>query len=354
MSHKGGSERIAVNLAKEMVDKYEVSLLSMQMSNEKMTFSLDPRVEFICMERGHHKLGVLYMLLAIKHRERLNNRIWDVIICIGFETSLFPCLITSKNRRKIIFSEQNMLRNVYLKTRRIWFLRKFGVKHSDKVVVLSEDDYNDYCKCFNKYSQKICIIYNWIEDNLFSENNIKYNLDSKSIITVSRISPMKNYEDVINVAKIIKDKCPDWHWDLYGFVEGEYGNKILGMIKDNDLEYFLTVKGHDSNLYDKYVNYAFLVHTSKTEPFGLAFIEAQAKRLPIVAYNGSGAMREIITDGINGFLVQAGNYIDMSDKILEMINNQNTRKDMSMHTRDNFYKFDRKKIIDKWQEIIDE
>ena len=353
MSHQGGSERIAVNLGRELSADFDVTIISMQLEKPQIAFSLDSRIRFKSFEKGHHRLGVLYFLLATKHLKEIRSAQYDGVICLGFETVLFPRLLANRARCKVLFSEQNMLCNNCLQTKKVLFLRKYAVEKSDYVILLSEDDLKEYTILFPKHINKMKVIYNWVEENLFNNTSaLIYDKTSKKIMTVARISPMKNYEDIIRVATIIKRNHPDWHWDLYGFEEEEYGKKIRTMIKQNSLDDFLSLKGHVDDIYERYSSYSFLVHTAKTEPFGLAFIEAQVKGLPIIAYEGYGAMKEIISDENNGYLVPCGDYKEMARKVEQLITDDNKRVEMSKCSKNNLYKFEKSKIINEWKSML--
>ena len=53
------------------------------------------------------------------------------------------------------------------------------------------------------------------------------------------------------------------------------------------------------------------------EPFGLVVVEANACGTPVVAFD-QGAMREIIKDGVNGFVVGAGDIQTMTKRVEEI------------------------------------
>ena len=66
------------------------------------------------------------------------------------------------------------------------------------------------------------------------------------------------------------------------------------------------------------------LHTAKDEPFGLVLLEAMACGLPVVCTDGGGN-RDLIEEGVNGYLVQQRNPELLADKIEWLINNDNDR-----------------------------
>jgi glycosyltransferase involved in cell wall biosynthesis len=86
-------------------------------------------------------------------------------------------------------------------------------------------------------------------------------------------------------------------------------------------------KGRKSNEYvlDKMKKASIYVMPSLREGFGITFLEAMACGTPVIGGNVGGT-KELIKDGENGFLVNPGDYKDLADKILILLNNNLTRE----------------------------
>jgi glycosyltransferase involved in cell wall biosynthesis len=68
---------------------------------------------------------------------------------------------------------------------------------------------------------------------------------------------------------------------------------------------------------------------SYSEGFSCAVLEALAFGLPIVTTN-VGALPEIVTDGENGFVIEPGDYEALSEKIIQLIEDQKLRREMAL------------------------
>lgn len=73
-----------------------------------------------------------------------------------------------------------------------------------------------------------------------------------------------------------------------------------------------------NSLLDEYERASVFVMPSLYEPFGIAFAEAMAHRLPCVGTNIC-AMPEIITDGRTGFLVPPKDPVMLASRLLELL-----------------------------------
>ena len=72
---------------------------------------------------------------------------------------------------------------------------------------------------------------------------------------------------------------------------------------------------------------ALLVHTSRRESFGMVLIEAMAAAVPVIA-NDLGGMREVVADGVTGYLVEPGNPALLASRIDELLADPRLRQEM--------------------------
>ena len=62
-------------------------------------------------------------------------------------------------------------------------------------------------------------------------------------------------------------------------------------------------------------------------PFGITALEAMACQRPVVA-SRIGGLKGIIKDGINGFLFESKDYLDLAQWIMTVLSNENLRREM--------------------------
>jgi glycosyltransferase involved in cell wall biosynthesis len=70
-----------------------------------------------------------------------------------------------------------------------------------------------------------------------------------------------------------------------------------------------------------YLESDLLLFPATREKFGMVVIEALAAGVPVIAYRKSGAARDLIRDGENGFLIDEGDVDDMAAKIVQTLSN---------------------------------
>lgn len=96
-----------------------------------------------------------------------------------------------------------------------------------------------------------------------------------------------------------------------------------------------------------------VVHASEFEPFGMVIIEAMALGKPVVA-GADGGPREIITDGVNGFLADYGDDRGLADRILAYLTNPSLRYTMGSAARQRAAAFSTSAYADRFADALDQ
>ena len=157
--------------------------------------------------------------------------------------------------------------------------------------------------------------------------NSPYTGDMLHIVSVGRLAPEKHFENIIPVAKTLRDMGTDFVWHIVG--DGPERSQLETLIAENNLKDHVILDGSKTNPYP-YMKYADLfVHPSYVESQGLTVLEAMALGVPSVVTKSLGPC-EFIEDGVNGILTEQ-NPDSLAEKILEML----TNRDLYEHIRAN-------------------
>ncbi len=117
----------------------------------------------------------------------------------------------------------------------------------------------------------------------------------------------------------------DWALRVVGSLETNknYTNEVLGRLKRLDLEDNVSLLGSMSGeeLEAEYRNSQVLAVPSSYEGFGIVYLESMGFGAPPLA-STAGAACEMITDGLNGFLVNPGDIKGISEKIGRLISDR--------------------------------
>ena len=143
----------------------------------------------------------------------------------------------------------------------------------------------------------------------FKNKGIKSSLESKRLVTIGRLEPVKGYIELISSIKVFFDKYPDWHLDIYG--DGYLRDKLQKAIEDNSLSNHIYLKGFKKDLEIELYNSSIFICSSKTEAFPMSFLEAMSLGIPIVSIDCPVGPKEIIKKD-SGILVEDLNQINVA------------------------------------------
>ena len=143
------------------------------------------------------------------------------------------------------------------------------------------------------------------------------------LIYSAELNENKNQDMLIKSMQIINKNNPRIHLLLAGI--DSYNGKYQDQVKSLGLESNIHFIGYRKDI-PKILKISNLaVSASKREGLGLNIVEALINGLPVIATNNRGH-RDLIKDGINGYLVEIDDYITMANKIKEISKKNSTNK----------------------------
>lgn len=349
LDDSGGGERVAVSLANELTKKYEVHLIGITTKQSDLFFGINSQVKY--SNFFDHRVRLSKNILKISKMLKkyfLDNEI-EVAFGIGIFSNIFLSLSGIGISTKVVLCDHtnSITANRELSKK---VQRYVGTKLADKIITLTQEDHKNYIRKYGISENRIAYIYNWKENRL---SNIPYNDESTKIVTVGRFDYQKGYDYLIQVAKKVLAKMPDWTWEIYGSGKQDEVDKIRDLITENDLQDKLVIKGLEKNQDLIYGDKGIYVMTSRYEGLPLVLLEAQQYNLPIVSFRCPTGPSEIVEDGVNGYLIDCYDTDKMSEKLLELMKNDDLRQSFSDHAKDTMDKFDKNKILNQWIELIE-
>lgn len=169
---------------------------------------------------------------------------------------------------------------------------------------------------------------------------------------ISRILFEKGIEEFFELARYIKNKYPNTEFHILGKCDdNEYSKKIKELEKNNVVIYHGLVD--DVRKYHKISNCT--IHPSfYPEGMSNVLLESCAAGRPIITTNRPGC-KEIVEDGINGYLIECRDTAALKEKVEIFINLSNKAKEnMGIAGRKKVEKeFDRDIVINEYLQEIE-
>lgn len=215
----------------------------------------------------------------------------------------------------------------------------------DYGIVLTKEDEEDRRKYL---SIKLKHIYNF----MLNEKEITPFEKRKNIILgVGRMVEQKNLLDIVEAVNLIKSSLNNWKVKLYG--EGEQYRIISERIAKYDLQNIILLEGYNYHMHEVYNESKLLVTPALWEGQPMNILEAFSYRIPVISYNCKCGPKEIIRDGVNGYLVDF-DIRDLASKILKLISDENLLRSFSDSTSLDIHKFAFDKVMNNWKSFYED
>jgi glycosyltransferase involved in cell wall biosynthesis len=233
------------------------------------------------------------------------------------------------------------LSSLYMKHYRNWYFRKVE-DQADIVVTLTPGDANEW-----RRAKKVQVIPN------FTVMPIEKISDgqAKRVIAVGRLEWVKGYDRLISAWKIVSEKHPDWHLDIFG--NGTLENELKKQQRELGLDNSLTIHPATPQINVEYSNSSFYVGTSHFEGFPLVLLEAMQVGLPCIAFDCPFGPSAVIEDGKNGFLVPDNNIGQLATKIVSLIEDSKMRNEFSKAAIERSKEFSVENVMNQWKSLFE-
>ena len=183
-----------------------------------------------------------------------------------------------------------------------------------------------------------------------NESGLYSDCTAKSVIFVGRFSKQKDVGSLLRIWTLVRERYPDWSLHIYAGY-GEDQDSVLAEIKQMDAH--VQVHEATSHMMEKYRESSILLMTSSYEPFGLVLPEAMSCGLPVVAFDCPYGPADIITDGIDGFLISKRSQEEFANRVCQLIDHLDLRIKMGKSGIESSKKYAERYIMPLWKQLFD-
>jgi glycosyltransferase involved in cell wall biosynthesis len=180
---------------------------------------------------------------------------------------------------------------------------------------------------------------------------------SNTIVTIAGFEPSKRIDVAVSAMELVKKELPDAKLVVIGSMRSPFSNRILTKLKmtvskkglENNVSFLPNAKNNDKM--SILASAKVLLHPTPYEHFGISIVEGMASGcVPIVPRNG-GAYIDIIDGGYYGLSFL--NEHDLSDKIVEVLTNDNYRLKLKQKAIQRSLSFTNEVFDAKMAQVID-
>lgn len=236
-------------------------------------------------------------------------------------------LLAGGSRIKFIFHRHHS----FYRDNATWIMEKVAFFRCNLAISVSKTTQQ---KAFAEHpfgKKKIIQLYNGIT---VTDNNLPLPVDLEQykgkykIVLLSRLKSRKGHDTAIAAMDMVLKKIPDVVLFFAG--EGDYRKNLERMIAEKKMEQHIILPGNVENIKPLLNEMDISILPSESEAFNLSILETFAcNRLSIASDLPS--IKECITDGETGILVQTGNAKELAEKIIFYLKNEIARQEIAVN-----------------------
>lgn len=360
--NSGGMERVIINKANYFARKgYEVVIITTEQKGKSSFFLLHHAIKTIDLNINYSDdISKNIFLKAIFFLKKRRKHLCNLTKCLIAEspditissfgteaTFLHKIQDGSKKILEIHFSKYFRLQYDrpglwrWVDRLRSWQDEKL-VSHYDKFVVLTNEDKGYWGNCAN-----ITVIPNFIN----SVPLVQSNVENKICLAVGRLSYQKGFDLLIKIWSIVHKRFPDWQLHIYG--SGELQENLYSLIGELRLNGIVRIFSPTRNIGEVYIGSSLLLMSSHYEGLPMVLLEAFSYGIPVISFACKCGPKDLIEDGVNGFLVTEGDIESFADRVSIILGNDSLRKQMGQAAYQSSLNYTEDKIMSQWIQLFE-
>ncbi len=208
------------------------------------------------------------------------------------------------------------------------------LRSSSKIICVSAD-VEAHMRSLGVPDFKLSVVPNGVDLNLFQPSSHVYR-GAPLVVSVGRLIFNKGPAVLLAAAKLLRRDGLKFQIAFVG--DGPLRSKLKREVQRAGLEGFVLFMGHRTDIHEILQRAAIFVRPSFSEGMSLAVLEAMACGLPVIVTDVSGS-RELIEDGVQGFIVQSGDAEELARRIKSILINRELGRDLGRAAREKASRF---------------
>lgn len=317
----GGAEVLAARLARKLSDRFEFIFaclddcgpLGEQLQSEGF------HLEFLARKPGLD-LGCAWRLSQLCRR-------WNVDVVHAHQYTPFTYAMLSgirPLRPPVLFTEHGRPFPDVPRQKRIIFNRLM-LRRRDRVVGVGEAVRQALIRNEGMPVARVTVIYNGVDLESIAaveaqRDQVRQEFDLAPsdfvLMQVARLDVLKDHATAIRTLHHLVKQCPEVRLVLVG--EGPEQGMIERELRAHNLQPYVRLLGLRRDVPRLLAAADAFLLTSVTEGIPVTFIEAMARRLPIVS-TAVGGVSEVVQDGVTGLLAPLGDDRSLAEAVMQLV-----------------------------------
>lgn len=343
--HKGGAERVFVNLAEYFLNQdYRVLMVTQYQKEDeyKLAEGIDRVISDITPQETTNS-----RIINFWRRLKKLHCIWkrekpDMVLSCAGKNNFMTIVTTMFTETKPIVSVVGEAKEEY-PGRLMRMLANILFPHAAGVILQTERSRTFFSK---RVGETAVILPNSLNP-LFIRPAFSGERE-KRIVSVGRLDANKNHEMMIRAYARLAEKYPEYTLTIYG--DGELRSYLEELIVSLGLSDKVFLPGVILNVEEEIEKASLFLLTSYSEGVSNALIEAMALGLPVIATDvPSGGTVELIRHGENGLIIPTGDEAALEKAMDKMLSDTDFAERLGAQARKIQERFAPERVNRQWQ-----
>jgi glycosyltransferase involved in cell wall biosynthesis len=324
----GGAEKMLVNLVNRM-DKGRFHVTVTPLSRPiPLAADMAPEVEVIALpRRWRYDLGPVRQLQRLIEERRI-----DAVLCFSLYSFFFARLAVGMLRQSpAVFISIHSAQLFNLPRHLQYFLYARLLNGTEQFIAVCDAQADYWAKAYLIPRSRFVTVYNGVDVQFFKPADdlqgrralrAQWGIPEEAfvIVQVANLTPHKRHEDALLALRYLLDAAPecDPYLALVGGGAPEREIQLRNMAESLELSERVLFCGMQCDVRPFHSVADIFTLTSVRENFSVAALEAMAMGLPCVITDIGGA-REMITDGVNGYVAPPLKPREMGERWLSCL-----------------------------------
>lgn len=356
----GGRERVLTHKANYFarVFGYQVSIVTLFQQRDATYFPLDERV---ALRHLRLQSPEAFAGGALAYRQYAKTALSDVLrelapdititLWWGIEFKLLPDIPHAGHRiveqhfsqhmRDRLLTQEGTSPYFKLRVRLNRWIENRALRRYDAYVVLTHEDRAHWDH------PQLSVIPNPLSyaDPVASDGS------APIVMSVGRLGEQKGFDRLLRIWAKVEARHPDWRLVIRG--DGEHRDALTALIEELQLSR-ASIEPATPNIEDEMRRASIFALTSRYEGFGLVLTEAMQCAVPVVTYDTKCGPRDIVDDGVSGFIVREGDEDAFVERLERLMQDRPLRLRMGDAARRSVNeRFGVERVMQQWKELFE-
>jgi len=346
----GGAEGVCINIANELANRgWNISIVVLNLLNADYIKNVNTNVEIISLNKKSTKSSFFAIRKIIKQK--------NVKIAVAFDYMMTVVLSLAKvsiirNKLYLIVRNINTFskkknNNVTLKKQVLFQLLSLTLNKADLVINQCKEMKNDLIENYSIKKNKVTFIYNPVNIKVQKVSQEKETIKKENyFLCIGRLENQKAFEYAIRSFSEFSKHNGNYRLKIIG--KGSLKDYLHNVAKHEKIDDKVDFLGFQQNVIPFYQKAEATLLTSRFEGFPNVLIESITLGTPIISFDCPSGPKEIIKNGINGYIVKDKDIGEFSEKMKKIINNRLDSQMISSSAN----KYYIENIILEWEKIF--